>query len=104
METSVTIVSKRTMAEFDTFIWHNGRAEALKSYNDDLVMALATGLWVRDTALRLRQEGIELTKRTLNHSQYVTGQQIVYSNNKLQVNPYEMQIGDEKESLRWLLG
>lgn len=104
METSVTIVSKRTLAEFDTFIWHNGRAEALKSYNDDLVMALATGLWVRDTALRLRQEGIELTKRTLNHSQYVTGQQIVYSNHNLPVNPYEMQIGDQKENLRWLLG
>lgn len=37
-----------------TFIWNNGRAEAMRGYNDDLVMALAIGLWVRDTALRLR--------------------------------------------------
>lgn len=105
LENSVSIPSKRMMAEFDTFIWQNGRPEALKGYNDDLVMALATGLWVRDTALRLRQEGIELTRRTLGHSQFVQqGQETVYTNRNLPVNPYEMQIGDQTEDVRWLLG
>lgn len=103
LDQSVLIPSKRMMAEFDTFIWHNGRPEALKGYNDDLVMALAIGLWVRDTALRLRQEGIELTRRTLTHSHYVTSQQ-VYTNRNQPVNPYELQIGPEKEDIRWLLG
>ena len=30
-------------------------------------MAMGIGLWVRDTALRLRQEGVNLTKYTLEH-------------------------------------
>ena len=36
-----------------------------QGYNDDLVMSFAICLWVRDTALRLRQEGIDLQKKTL---------------------------------------
>ena len=60
---SITIRSVRTIDEMFTFIWNNGRAEAMRGYNDDLVMALAIGLWVRDTALRLRQEGVDLTKQ-----------------------------------------
>ena len=36
---------------------------AMKGYNDDLVMSFSIGLWVRDNALRLRQEGIDLTKK-----------------------------------------
>ena len=35
----------------------------MRGYNDDLVMSFAIGLWVRDTALRLQTQGIELTKR-----------------------------------------
>ena len=38
----------------------------MQGYNDDLVISFALTLWVRDTALRLRNEGIELTKRTLD--------------------------------------
>ncbi len=34
----------------------------MRGYNDDLIFALGIGLWIRDTALRLRQEGIDLTK------------------------------------------
>ena len=46
----ITIYSSRTLNEFKTFIWNNGRPEAMRSYNDDLTMALAIGCWVRDTA------------------------------------------------------
>ena len=46
----ITIYSSRTLNELKTFIWHNGRPEAMRSYNDDLTMALAIGCWVRDTA------------------------------------------------------
>jgi len=55
-EKAINIVSKRTLSELETFIWKNGKAQAMDGYNDDLVMALGIGLWVRDTALRLRQE------------------------------------------------
>lgn len=101
-ENSITIRSSRTMAEFETFIWKNGRAEALQGYNDDLVMALGIGLWVRDTALRLRQEGIELTKRSLD----LTNTSVIpfVKRGALEQNPYEMSIGDQtKEDISWLI-
>jgi hypothetical protein len=102
LDNSFTIRSSRMIAELETFIWKNGRPEALGGYNDDLVLALCIGLWVRDTALRLRQEGIELTKIALDGAKYQTNA-MVYTNNNLNHNPYEMDLGREKENLRWLL-
>jgi hypothetical protein len=107
-ETSITIRSSRTLAELETFIWKNGRAEALSGYNDDLVMALGIGLWVRDTALRLRQQGIELTKLALTHTDYSSTPFMKRGNlpNDMPVDPYQMQIGNnmETEDIRWLIG
>ncbi|NBP57792.1 hypothetical protein EBU71_14900, partial [bacterium] len=37
------IYSSRTVEEFKTFIWKNNKAQAMKSYNDDLIIALAIG-------------------------------------------------------------
>ena len=68
-EKSITIQGKRTMEEMRTFIWKNGRAEAQSGYNDDLVMSLATGCYVRDTALKFAQQGIDLTRATLSNWQ-----------------------------------
>ena len=64
---SIIIKSKRTFHEMDTFIWANGKPQAQKGYNDDLIMAIAITVWVRDTALRLRRQGIELTKKSLEN-------------------------------------
>jgi len=102
LDTSFTIKSSRMIAELETFIWKNARPEALTGYNDDLVLALCMGLWVRDTALRLRQEGIELTKLAIDKAKYQMGT-MVYTDKNLSHNPYEMQIGQEKENIRWLL-
>ena len=102
-EKSVIIRSIRTIDELFTFIWNNGRAEAMRGYNDDLTMSLSIGLWVRDTALRLRQEGIDLTKQALGSiaSQNYTG---LYGSNTLEDNPWEMDINGQKEDLtKWLL-
>ena len=49
----IKIYSSRTINEMKTFIWKNGKPQAMKSYHDDLVMALAIGCWVRDTALQV---------------------------------------------------
>jgi hypothetical protein len=101
-DNAITIRSSRTISELETFIWKNGRAEALSGYNDDLVMALGIGLWVRDTAMRLRQQGIELTKLSLDKIGY---NPIPFmSTNGGQQNPYEMDVGGKKEDLRWLIG
>ena len=89
--------------ELFTFIWYNGRAEAMKGYNDDLTMALAIGLWVRNTALRLKQEGIDLTKTMLNSTQVSQYTGFVASGH-LKQNPYEMEVGKgDIENLTWLL-
>jgi hypothetical protein len=66
---SIIIQGKRTIEEMRTFIWKNGRAEAQTGYNDDLVMSLATACYVRDTALKFAQQGIDITKATLKNWQ-----------------------------------
>ena len=66
-EKSITLQGKRTMEEMRTFIWKNGRAEAQTGYNDDLVMALATACYVRDTALKFAQQGLDITQAALGN-------------------------------------
>lgn len=98
------IRSSRLIDELFTFIWYNGRAEAMRGYNDDLTMALAIGLWVRNTALRLRSEGVDLTKSMLEST---TVQQYdgVYTKNWMGKDPYMLEYGKGgQEDIRWLLG
>jgi len=47
----IIIRSNRLCKEMETFIWNNGKAQAMRGYNDDLIMSFAIGCWVRDTAL-----------------------------------------------------
>jgi hypothetical protein len=102
---SVTIQSKRLVEEMKVFIWKNGRAEAQTGYNDDLVMAFGIALYVRDTALKFRQRGIDLTKQTLNNiavnrtpymGSYGGGTPNPYN------NPYSIQTEHGKEDISWL--
>ena len=62
----ITIRSNRTLNEMKTFIWNNGKPEAMRSYNDDLIMSLAIACWVRDTALVVNQRDSEYKKVFLN--------------------------------------
>ena len=55
----VTIKSTRLANEMKTFIWNNGRAEAMRGYNDDLVMSFAIGCWIRDIALVANKREME---------------------------------------------
>ncbi len=98
----VVVQSLRLIDELFTFIWLTNRAEAMRGYNDDLVMAFSIGLWVRDTALRLRQERMDLAKVAIN-SISTTGFSMGSANERMRVNPYEMNIGDGNEDIRWLL-
>jgi len=66
-EKSCIIRSKRLLDELFVFIYRNGRPEAASGYHDDLVMCFCQGLWVRDTALRLRQAGIDLSRTAVSH-------------------------------------
>ena len=48
--------SSRLFHEVKTFIWNNGKPQAMRSYHDDLIMALAIACWVRDTALEVSEK------------------------------------------------
>jgi len=67
----INIYSSRAINEFKTFIWHNNRAQAMRSYHDDLVMALAIACWVRDTALEIDKKDMAY-KRALLDSMMVS--------------------------------
>jgi hypothetical protein len=62
----IKVYSVRFSNELRTFIWHNGKPQAMRGYNDDLIMSLAIGCWVRDTALTVNQKEIEFKKACLN--------------------------------------
>jgi hypothetical protein len=62
----ITIYSVRLTNEMNTFVWNNGRPEAMRSYNDDLIMACAIGCWVKDTVLTINQRDLEYKKAFLD--------------------------------------
>ena len=100
----VTIYSKRLVEEMKVFIWKNGRAEAQTGYNDDLVMAFGTAMYIRDTALKFKQRGLDLTKSTLNNMKVNrTPYQGSYGFSQGVDNPYHIKTKDGKEDISWLL-
>jgi hypothetical protein len=103
-EKAVIIQSKRLIEEMKVFVWKNGRAEAQYGYNDDLVISFGTALYVRDTALQLNQQGIDITKAALGGiSTSKTPYQGVYSANDVK-NPYQIDNGKGgSEDFTWIL-
>lgn len=97
-EKTPIIHSSRLIEELFVYIWNNGKPEAAKGYNDDLVMALAGGLWVRDTALRLKQLGVDLTRRSVSGIK-----KAVYTQTSPKNYAWDMDIMGKKESIKWLL-
>lgn len=95
------IHSERLHGELLTFIWRGHKAEAQQGYNDDLVMSFAIALWIRDTAIRLQQQGIELSRRSLGHFGKVQG---VYTNAKKKQDEWNWNPnGQGDEDLTWLI-
>lgn len=100
---SVTINSKRLVAEMKVFIWKNGKQEAQQGYNDDLIMSFGIGMYLRDTSIRYSQHGVELSKAVLsNISVTRQGYKGVY-NSKNPDNPYSFNNGKDTDDLRWLI-
>jgi hypothetical protein len=95
------IRSKRLIDELFTFIWNGSRAEAQSGYNDDLTISFCTGLWVRDTALKLRQQGIELTRRALTLTTKHSG--VFKTNQGKAKGAWTVNTGKGDEDISWLL-
>ena len=100
-EKTLIVRSNRLIDELFVFIYNNNKAEAMSGYNDDLVMSFAICLWVRDTALRLKQEGIDLQKKTLSG---MASQMLPQNTHPEKDNQWEWKPnGKEAESLAWLI-
>ena len=65
-------------------------------------MSFAMALWVRDTSLKLRQQGIELTRSSLNG---ITRNSPVYTNKTVQLKAsgWTMPSRDGDMDTTWLL-
>ena len=63
-------------------------------------MSFAMGLWIRETALRLRAEGISLQKKAMNS---ITSNQGVYTSKNNQNDSWTMEVNKKQEDLTWLI-
>ena len=94
--------SKRMLEELRTFIWDHGKAQAQSGYNDDLTMALAFGLYIRDTALVYHQNGMDMTRATLNNINVASSG--ISAGTYMDQNPWQMQDGHGNTyDLNWLM-
>jgi hypothetical protein len=94
--------SKRMLEELRTFIWHQGKAQAQSGYNDDLVMALSFGLYIRDTALVYHQNGTDMTRATLNNINVASSG--ISSGTYRENNPWQMKdVHGNTHDLNWLM-
>lgn len=103
----INTYSVRLFNEFKTFIWNNGKPQAMRTYHDDLVMSLAIGCWIRDTALTVNQRNVNYKKACL--------ESIIFSSTKINTQipgqlgydkDYARKMGEQKaeyEQYSWLL-
>jgi hypothetical protein len=113
-EKLVKLHSNRLIDELFVFIYKTGitnaKAEAMEGYNDDLVMSYSIALWVRDTALRIQTEKQDqqwaMMDSILKSNGNKPDMSVGFGKGKTgqpNKNPYEMEIGGEKEDLTWLI-
>ena len=93
------IKSSRLIEEFRTFIWKGDKPQHMPGYNDDLVMAAAFGIWVRDSALKYQDQLNDVTKKTLER--FSTGKGLYTSKGKSE-DPYTVRQDGKKHDIRWL--
>jgi hypothetical protein len=97
-ERSLIINSTRAINELEVFLWLNGKPQAQKGYNDDLVMETCMFLYVKDTVLRLRSLGQNITRNSLNSMH-----KSVYKPRQEIATGWEQTYGNHKDHLKWLL-
>jgi hypothetical protein len=102
------LYSERTLNELYAFIYNGQKAEAMRGYNDDLVISLAIGLWIRDTALQLSKLKMQATKTNLDAFTVLRPEAInIYSGDYKpahdQWNIPTGNPGEEEDISRWLL-
>ena len=101
----VTFQSKRLLEEMRTFVWKNGKPEAQSGYNDDLVLSFSIGQYMRDTAFKYKQHGMDLTKNMLNNISSNKPKHIGAYSPSTNSNPYKIDnpYSGGEEDISWLL-
>ena len=62
----VKLYSSRLYEELKTFVWSGTKAQAMKGKNDDLVIALAIGVWLYDTSVTYGKHTSDLNNAMLD--------------------------------------
>ena len=62
----INIKSKRLFNEMKTFVWVNGKPQAMRKHNDDLIMACAIACWIKETAFATNQGAAAYQKAFLS--------------------------------------
>ena len=113
-EKLVKLHSNRLIDELFVFIYRTGitnaKAEAMRGYNDDLVMSYSIALWVRDTALRIQKDRNDVQWKMMDSMLANNGNKpdmtAGFQKGKTgqpNSNPYEMEVKGEREDLTWLI-
>ena len=102
----VNIKSVRLLEELKVFIWKNGKAQGMNGYNDDLVMAFAMAMFLRETSLRFKKTADSLTSAALNGFAKVDSGYVQNPYSHME-NPWSMTYqtgqGQQAEDLTWLI-
>lgn len=98
------IRSRRTYNEMTVFVWKGSRPEAKRGYHDDLIMPLAIGAYLYDSALTHASTSKDLTIATLNSYKrtgyYNMHRDPIFNQNPLtMLNPHTGEI----EDISWVL-
>ena len=64
---AIRLHSKRLATETETFIWENGKPQAMKGYNDDLTVAASLGCWIKDVFISPGELAADLDKVLLTN-------------------------------------
>ncbi len=97
--------SKRLLEELRIFVWMNGKAQAQNGYNDDLVMALGIGLFVRDTSMKFYQQSVDLSRQMIGGISKTGISGPIFHASTGFKNPYQIEMDNgQVEDISWLLG
>lgn len=100
--------SKRLLEQIRVFVWKGGKAQAQSGYNDDLVMSLGIGLFIRDTALKFQSQNMDVIRASISGIRK-TGYESIYpsiqypGNGNGIYNPYQININGQIEDTSWVL-
>lgn len=96
------INSIRLHSEMTTFIWKNGKPQAMSGRNDDLIIPCAIAFYLRDSVLQQRLHNMDLHRSAL--LSYKKAEPISYkTNTRPIIDPYKMNIRGIQEDISWVI-